>query len=66
MHVLTKELEVPLGPDIGTLNIRVGIHSGPVTVRLVDGSSRTCIVSLDDIIPLTVIVRVIVSFRPEY
>jgi class 3 adenylate cyclase len=29
--VLVKELEVKLGPDTGDLNVRIGLHSGPVT-----------------------------------
>lgn len=31
MVVLTKELEVSLGPDTGDLELRIGMHSGPVT-----------------------------------
>jgi len=30
-RVLTKKLEVRLGPDTGDLAFRVGLHSGPVT-----------------------------------
>ena len=28
MHVLTRELEVTLGPDTGDLTLRIGMHSG--------------------------------------
>ena len=31
MDILTKKLEVTLGPDTGELTMRVGIHSGPGT-----------------------------------
>jgi len=31
---LTKQLENRLGPDTGDLGLRVGLHSGPVTVSL--------------------------------
>ena len=34
MNSLTKDLEVVLGPDTGDLKLRIGMHSGPVTVRL--------------------------------
>jgi class 3 adenylate cyclase len=37
MIVLTKELEVELGPDTADLGIRVGIHSGPVTAGVLRG-----------------------------
>ena len=37
MHVLTKELEVTLGPDTGDLALRIGIHSGPVTGGVLRG-----------------------------
>ena len=39
MHVLTKELEVTLGPDTGELALRIGIHSGPVTAGVLRGKS---------------------------
>ena len=32
MTVQTKELEVVLGPDTADLKLRIGVHSGPVTV----------------------------------
>jgi class 3 adenylate cyclase len=32
MMSLMNELEVTLGPDTGELGLRVGLHSGPVTV----------------------------------
>lgn len=35
--VLTKRLESTLGPDTGDLNLRVGIHSGPVTAGVLRG-----------------------------
>jgi len=38
MSKLTKKLESVLGPDTADLAIRVGLHSGPVTV------SRTLLV----------------------
>jgi len=38
MHVLTKELEVLLGPDTGDLNLRIGIHSGPITAGVIRGA----------------------------
>ena len=28
-HILSKELEVTLGPDTGDLALRIGMHSGP-------------------------------------
>ena len=31
MGILTKRLEISLGPDTGELNVRIGLHSGPVT-----------------------------------
>lgn len=37
MQVTTKELEVSLGPDTGDLNLRIGIHSGPVTAGVLRG-----------------------------
>ncbi|CAB9501709.1 Receptor-type guanylate cyclase gcy [Seminavis robusta] len=37
MNVLTKELEVLLGPDTGDLKLRIGIHSGPVTAGVLRG-----------------------------
>lgn len=32
LNILTKNLETSLGPDTGDLGLRVGMHSGPVTV----------------------------------
>jgi len=32
MNDLTNKLETSLGPDTGDLSMRVGLHSGPVTV----------------------------------
>ena len=37
MQVLTKELEVKLGPDTGDLSMRFGLHSGPVTAGVLRG-----------------------------
>ena len=37
MDDLTKRLEVTLGPDTGDLNVRIGIHSGPVTAGVLRG-----------------------------
>lgn len=34
MTTLTKALESSLGPDTGDLSLRIGLHSGPVTVSL--------------------------------
>lgn len=34
---LTKCLETTLGPDTGELNLRIGIHSGPVTAGVLRG-----------------------------
>jgi len=34
MGELCCELETTLGPDTGDLNLRVGLHSGPVTVSV--------------------------------
>lgn len=31
MKVLTRKLEVVLGPDTADLAFRIGLHSGPVT-----------------------------------
>ncbi|GKY99148.1 hypothetical protein MPSEU_000870300 [Mayamaea pseudoterrestris] len=36
-HALTKRLETTLGPDTGDLDMRVGIHSGPVTAGVLRG-----------------------------
>lgn len=35
--LLTKKLEVLLGPDTGDLAIRIGLHSGPVTAGVLRG-----------------------------
>jgi class 3 adenylate cyclase len=37
MQLLTKDLEVVLGPDTGDLELRIGIHSGPVTAGVLRG-----------------------------
>lgn len=37
MNVLTKELEITLGPGTGELGLRIGIHSGPVTAGVLRG-----------------------------
>lgn len=37
MHKLTKKLEVRLGPDTADLDIRFGMHSGPVTAGVLRG-----------------------------
>ena len=36
-HVLSKDLEMILGPDTGDLDLRVGIHTGPVTAGILRG-----------------------------
>jgi hypothetical protein len=36
-RVLTKKLEVTLGPDTGDLSMRCGLHSGPVTAGVLRG-----------------------------
>eukprot|EP00977_Amphora_coffeiformis_P020550 scaffold8371_cov199-Amphora_coffeaeformis.AAC.3 len=35
--VLTRQLEVTLGPDTGDLQVRIGLHSGPVTAGVLRG-----------------------------
>ena len=37
MQVLTKKLEVELGPDTSELSMRCGLHSGPVTAGVLRG-----------------------------
>jgi class 3 adenylate cyclase len=37
IHKLTKELEVQLGPGTSDLQLRIGIHSGPVTAGVLRG-----------------------------
>lgn len=37
MHSLTRKLEVLLGPDTTELDMRFGIHSGPVTAGVLRG-----------------------------
>jgi class 3 adenylate cyclase len=37
MRYVTKRLELTLGPDTSELDIRVGIHSGPVTAGVLRG-----------------------------
>lgn len=34
---LVKDLEVKLGPDTCDLNLRIGLHSGPVTAGVLRG-----------------------------
>ena len=34
MTIKTKELEVVLGPGTADLKLRIGVHSGPVTVSI--------------------------------
>lgn len=38
MRVMTKQLEITLGPDTGDLHIRIGMHSGPVTAGVLRGA----------------------------
>jgi class 3 adenylate cyclase len=37
MKILSKKLEVTLGPDTGDLGMRAGLHSGPVTAGVLRG-----------------------------
>ena len=37
MKSVTANLEVSLGPDTGKLDLRIGIHSGPVTAGVLRG-----------------------------
>ena len=37
MNELTRDMEVTLGPDTGDLQLRVGMHSGPVTAGVLKG-----------------------------
>ena len=37
LRVLTKRLEVSLGPDTADLSMRIGLHSGPVTAGVLRG-----------------------------
>ena len=37
LSVLTRQLEVELGPDTADLGIRIGVHSGPVTAGVLRG-----------------------------
>lgn len=37
MHVLVRQLEVALGPDTSNLDMRFGLHSGPVTAGVLRG-----------------------------
>ena len=36
MKDITKQLESTLGPDTTDLGMRIGLHSGPVTVSFCD------------------------------
>jgi class 3 adenylate cyclase len=38
-EVLTKRLEIVLGPGTGSLALRVGLHSGPVTAGVLRGEN---------------------------
>ena len=37
VQVLTRKLEVTLGPDTADLAMRIGLHSGPVTAGVLRG-----------------------------
>lgn len=37
MKSLTRELEATFGPDTGDLDLRIGVHSGPVTAGVLRG-----------------------------
>ena len=37
MNVLTRELELQLGPGTADLKLRIGLHSGPVTAGVLRG-----------------------------
>jgi class 3 adenylate cyclase len=37
MDVMTRKLDVELGPDTSSLRIRIGLHSGPVTAGVLRG-----------------------------
>lgn len=37
LQILTKRLEVSLGPDTADLSMRIGLHSGPVTAGVLRG-----------------------------
>ena len=37
MNELAKQMEVSLGPDTGELEMRFGLHSGPVTAGILLG-----------------------------
>lgn len=37
MLVVTKDLEITLGPDTADLSLRIGMHSGPVTGGVLRG-----------------------------
>lgn len=39
MSIITKDLEVSLGPGTGDLNMRIGIHSGAVTAGVLRGKN---------------------------
>jgi class 3 adenylate cyclase len=37
MEVMTRKLEIELGPDTSSLGLRIGLHSGPVTAGVLRG-----------------------------
>jgi class 3 adenylate cyclase len=39
MQVLTKELEIALGPDTADLAFRIGVHSGSITGGVLRGDN---------------------------
>lgn len=39
MNTLTRELETELGPETGDLQMRIGLHSGPVTAGVLRGNN---------------------------
>lgn len=51
MNDLTKMLEVSLGPDTADLALRVGLHSGPVTVRANVGSIQDSMIQAPSLTP---------------
>ena len=45
MKSLTRELEATFGPDTGDLDLRIGIHSGPVTAGVLRGGKLSSVQS---------------------